>query len=36
MSCDLEVTNENGAGKYLDSWKIKINCFPWAKSLSDL
>ena len=24
MSCDLEVTNENGAGKYLDSWKTNL------------
>ena len=24
MSCDLEVTNENGAGKYLDSWETKL------------
>ena len=36
MSCDLEVTNENSAGKYLDSWKTKLTVFSWAKSLSDL
>ena len=24
MSCDLEVTKKNGAGKYLDSWETKL------------
>ena len=27
MSRDLEVTNENDAGKYLDSWETKLTVF---------
>ena len=29
MSCDLEVTNENGPGKYLDSWETKVTVSYW-------